>query len=105
MRLRPLAVALFELESCRAWICAINARAYTIFLWGPIANDAAGRIVHPRTGPEYLLEFALSLALLAVCVRLFGPVEDWAARRKPVSGRTAANAGEATAGDVRRTAA
>ncbi|MCY2958830.1 MAG: acyltransferase [Planctomycetota bacterium] len=82
MRLRPFAVELFERERCRGWIQAINARAYTIFLWGPIANDAAGRIVRPRSGLEYLVEFALSLALLAVCVRVFGPVEDWAARRK-----------------------
>lgn len=81
MRLRPYAVRLFERERCRGWIRAINARAYTIFLWGPIANDAAGRIVRPRSGPEYFVEFALSLAFLAVCVRVFGPVEDWAARR------------------------
>jgi len=105
MRLRPAAVALFELERCRGWIRAINARAYTIFLWGPIANYVAGRIVRPRTGPEYLLEFALSLALLAVCVRLFGPVEDWAARRKPARATITATLAEATAPEVRRTAA
>lgn len=103
MRLRPLAVALFELPACRRWIAVINARAYTIFLWGPIANDAAGRIVRPRTGPEYLLEFALSLAFLAVCVRVFGPVEDWAARRtrKPRAAGPEPAAGTAgTAGGV-----
>jgi len=82
MRLRSAAVRLFELDVSRRWITAINSRAYTIFLWGPIANDAAGRIVRPRTGVEYLAEFALSLALLAFCVRVFGPVEDWAARRR-----------------------
>lgn len=84
MRLRPAAVALFDRDVCKRWIAAINARAYTIFLWGPIANDAAGRIVRPQTGAEFLLEFALSLALLAVCVRTFGPVEDWAARRRKI---------------------
>jgi hypothetical protein len=38
--------------------------------------------VRPRTAPEYLVEFALSLAFLVVLVRVFGPVEDWAARRR-----------------------
>lgn len=82
-RLREVAVPFFENERVRGWITAINARAYTIFLWGPIANYAAGQIVRPRTGAEFLVEFALSLAFLAVCVRVFGRVEDWAARRKP----------------------
>jgi len=81
LRLRDAAVPFFENERVRGWITAINARAYTIFLWGPIANYVAGRIVRPRTSAEFVVEFALSLAFLAVCVRVFGRVEDWAARR------------------------
>ncbi|MBL8862127.1 MAG: acyltransferase family protein [Planctomycetes bacterium] len=94
MRVRAVAVGLFELGVSRRWISAINARAYTIFLWGPIANDVAGRLVRPRSGAEYLVEFATSLAFLCVLVKLFGPVEDWAARR---TRRPAAAAGAAGA--------
>lgn len=80
-----IATRVFESDLCRAWIRPINQRAYTIYLWGPIGNDLANRIVRPRSGTEYALEFALSLALLAIAVRLFGRVEDWAARRKPAT--------------------
>jgi peptidoglycan/LPS O-acetylase OafA/YrhL len=83
MRLRAPAVQLFERERCRGWIRAINARAYTIYLWGPFGNDMARRVVRPHTVPTYLFEFALSLTFLVLLVRLFGPVEDWAARRAP----------------------
>lgn len=93
MRLREPAVVLFESPRCRGWVRAINARAYTIFLWGPVANHLAWSLVRPRAAREYLLEFALSLAFLAVLVKLFGPVEDWAARRKP---RPAAGASESS---------
>ena len=82
MRVRAAALRVFQHEVARRWIAAINARAYTIFLWGPVANDAARRLVRPRTAAEYGLESALSLAFLVVLVKLFGPVEDWAARRR-----------------------
>lgn len=83
MRARPFATRLFASDLCRSSIRAINQRAYTIYLWGPIGNDLANRIVRPANGAQYALEFALSLAFLAAAVRLFGRVEDWAARRKP----------------------
>jgi hypothetical protein len=41
------------------------------------------------------MEFALSIAFLVVCVKVFGPVEDWAARRqrkKPDHSPSAASA-------------
>lgn len=82
MRVRESAVRVFEDERVRGWVRAINGRAYTIFLWGPVANSAANRILQPRSSAEFVAEFALSLAFLAVCVRVFGPIEDWAARRR-----------------------
>lgn len=88
VRLRAAAVRVFELPLARRWIAAINARAYTIFLWGPFANHFAHRLVAPRTPADYLVEFALSLAFLVLLVRLFGPVEDWAARRRAVPGNS-----------------
>ncbi len=78
---RPFATRIFEHARPAGWIRAINARAYTIFLWGPVANDIAGRVIEPASAAGYLASFALALALLAGFVRVFGPVEDWAARR------------------------
>jgi peptidoglycan/LPS O-acetylase OafA/YrhL len=86
---RAPATRIFEHERARGWIRAINARAYTIYLWGPVANDVAGRVVQPSSGAGYLLDFALALGLLAAIVRVLGPVEDWAMRlgRKPEAPR------------------
>lgn len=83
MCVRPLATRVFESTRNTRWIRAINTRAYTIYLWGPIANDVAGRLVQPTTAAGYALDFALSLSFLALIVRVLGPVEDWAARRTP----------------------
>lgn len=63
-------------------IRAINGRAYTLYLWGPVANEIAWWIVRPASGLAYALDLALSIVLLIVLVKLFGRVEDWAAKRK-----------------------
>jgi peptidoglycan/LPS O-acetylase OafA/YrhL len=80
---RPMATRIFDHARCSGWIRAINKRAYTIYLWGPVANDVAGRLVRPSSAAGYALDFALALSFLALIVRVLGPVEDWAARRNP----------------------
>jgi peptidoglycan/LPS O-acetylase OafA/YrhL len=79
---RPTAKRAFENGRVKPWIGAINRRAYTIYLWGPVANDIAWRAVQPKTGGAYALDFAIALSLLFVFVRILGPIEDWAARRE-----------------------
>lgn len=78
---RPIATRVFDHARCSGWIRTINSRAYTIYLWGPVANDVAGRVVQPTSAGGYALDFALALGLLAIAIRVLGPVEDWAARR------------------------
>ncbi|MBK7875435.1 MAG: acyltransferase [Planctomycetes bacterium] len=81
LAVRPVAARVFERAGVERWIRVVNSRAYTIYLWGPIANDVALRVVRPKSGVEYALDFALALALLAGAVKVLGPIEDWAARR------------------------
>lgn len=81
LALRAGAKRAFERELPRRWIGAINSRAYTLYLWGPVANEIAWHVVRPASGVAYALDFALSIALLAAFVRVLGPIEDWAARR------------------------
>lgn len=83
MALRVPMTRVFESARCSGFIRAINARAYTIFLWGPVANDLAWRLVRPASAAAYLLDFVVALGFLALFVRILGPVEDWAARRGP----------------------
>ena len=78
---KPTATRLFERGAAPRWIRSINGRAYTIYLWGPFANDIARRIVAPKDAAGYALDFALALALLYGIVKLLGPIEDWAAGR------------------------
>lgn len=86
MLVRPLSTRLFEHPRATGAIKAINARAFTIYLWGPVSNDLAFHLLEPATAAGYAGYFTVSLLLLAGFVRLFGPVEDWAARRVRISG-------------------
>lgn len=81
LALKPLATRLFERAPVLRAIRGINTRAYTIYLWGPVANDVALRVVGPRTALGYALDFAVALLVLGALVKLLGPIEDWAARR------------------------
>jgi peptidoglycan/LPS O-acetylase OafA/YrhL len=81
LAVRETATRIFDLEKPKRLIRAINLRAYTFYLWGPVANDVAWRIIQPKSGLGYALDFALAIGLLLVFVRLLGPIEDWAARR------------------------
>lgn len=81
LALRTRATRIFEHALVRRCIGSINRRAYTLYLWGPVANEIAWRIVRPVSAVTYALDFALAITLLLLIVRLLGPVEDWAARR------------------------
>jgi peptidoglycan-N-acetylglucosamine deacetylase len=96
LAVKPIATRLFERGAAPRWIRSINARAYTIYLWGPVANDVARRIVAPKDAWSYALDFALALALLYGIVKLLGPIEDLAAGRgkTPALARTPEKARE-----------
>jgi peptidoglycan/LPS O-acetylase OafA/YrhL len=79
--LRERATTWFERPLAKRCIGAVNRRAYSLYLWGPVANEIAWRVVRPAKHWEYALDFALSIGILFVFVRMLGPVEDWAARR------------------------
>jgi peptidoglycan/LPS O-acetylase OafA/YrhL len=81
LAVRTGATRLFERKGPKRWIGAINLRAYTFYLWGPVANEIAWRIVRPTSALGYALDFALAIVCLLAFVRLLGPIEDWAARR------------------------
>lgn len=81
LALRAQATALFDDGRVRPWIGSINRRAYTLYLWGPVANEIAWRIIQPHSAWTYALDFAIAIALLFLFVRLLGPIEDWAAHR------------------------
>jgi peptidoglycan/LPS O-acetylase OafA/YrhL len=78
---RERAMLWFEKQTAKRCIGAINRRAYTLYLWGPVANEIAWRVVKPSSHWTYALDFALAIALLFVLVKMLGPIEDWAARR------------------------
>lgn len=81
--LRPAATRLFSHTRVAGVVKRINSRAYTLYLWGPIANEIAWACFTPRGALGYLGNFALSLATLWLLVQIFGRAEDFAARRKP----------------------
>jgi len=78
---REAMTRVFDMPWAQRAIRTVNARAYTLYLWGPIANEIGWYIVQPASTLAYVFDFALSLAILIGLVKLFGPVEDWAARR------------------------
>lgn len=82
LAVRDRVLPLFQRERVARAIGRINKRAYSLYLWGPIANEIAWYRVRPNSGLGYALDFALSIALLLALVALFGRVEDWAASRK-----------------------
>lgn len=104
LALKPIATRLFERAELQAPIRTINSRAYTIYLWGPIANDVALRLVRPASALGYLVDFAVALSLLATIVKVLGPIEDWAARRGAKRELRPVPAAEATADEARRAA-
>lgn len=81
LSIRAPSTRTFEKPRPQRWIASINRRAYTIYLWGPVANEIAWRLVRPASGPTYMVDFALAIVLLTVFVRVMGPIEDLAARR------------------------
>ena len=63
----------------------LNRRALTIYLYGWPTTALASKFVFAQgwTGLSgTLVFFGLAMGLLAVCVAVFGPVEDYAARRR-----------------------
>jgi peptidoglycan/LPS O-acetylase OafA/YrhL len=80
---RAPATRLFANTRVASFVKRINGRAYTLYLWGPIANEIAWACFTPRGALGYFANFALSLATLWLCVQIFGRAEDFAARRKP----------------------
>ena len=81
LALRGPASRLFELPWFVELRRRVNPRAYTIFLWGPIANEIAWRCVGTLESGKLAAYIALSLVLLYGAIRAFGPIEDLAARR------------------------
>jgi peptidoglycan/LPS O-acetylase OafA/YrhL len=61
---------------------AVNSRAYTIFLYGPAANEVAWRIAAKLPEQWFVSVYlALSFAVLVAFARFFGQVEGWRSRR------------------------
>jgi peptidoglycan/LPS O-acetylase OafA/YrhL len=100
LALREPATRAFGHPRVKRCIGAINRRAYTLYLWGPVANEIAWHVIRPKTAVMFALDFVMAVALLFVFVRLMGPIEDWAARRgkKPAFDR------QAPAAELRRAA-
>lgn len=103
-RVRPL----FERALVARRVRAVNARAYTIYLWGPAANELAWHCVRPSSAWEHLAGLALSIGALVVLVKLFGRFEELAARRgavEPSHHGEPSHPGESAPRDARRAAA
>ena len=84
LALRGPASKLFERPGWRRFSRRVNANAYSIYLWGPVANEIAWRVVEAHPGGGLALYVPLALVLLLGLVRIFGRVENWAAgRAKP----------------------
>jgi peptidoglycan/LPS O-acetylase OafA/YrhL len=80
---RKWVVALFATRVMSAFSHAVNRRAYTLFLWGPAANEAAWRLAH-RAGAAWFdaVYLSASLVLVVVFALVVGRVEI-ASRRSP----------------------
>ncbi len=82
LSLREVVVRGFQAPTLAAASRAVNLRAYTLFLWGPAANEAAWRIARAAPPslvvPAYFVATALCIVTLA---RIFGRFEDFARRR------------------------
>ena len=72
------------------FVSMVNNRAVTIYLWHNVAITAAVALFDPlrlwripTQGLEYLADFTIAMALLALAVLALGWVEDVAARRRP----------------------
>lgn len=59
----------------------VRPRAYTLFLWGPAANELAWRLCQRAGWSSFALYALFALALLASFGLALGPLEAWAARR------------------------
>ncbi|MCY2959950.1 MAG: acyltransferase [Planctomycetota bacterium] len=72
----------FEGRLLAAASTAVNRRAYTLFLWGPAATEAAWRIGRHAPASMFLVTYLAAAAILLFLVAwVFGRVEDHAARR------------------------
>jgi peptidoglycan/LPS O-acetylase OafA/YrhL len=71
----------FEHAAFRRVSRAVNARAYSLYLWGPVANEIAVRVLERVPSGGVALYLVLAVLLLLGLVRIFGRVEDWAAGR------------------------
>ncbi|GAA1639894.1 acyltransferase [Actinoplanes couchii] len=72
------------------FVSMVNNRAVTIYLWHNVAITIAVALFDPlqlwkipTQGLEYVADFSIAMALLAVAVLALGWVEDVAARRRP----------------------
>ena len=92
LAVRAPATRLAELEPCRRFVAAFNPRAYSVYLWGPFANEVAWRALEPWPSARLPLYFPLAIALLAAIVRVVGPLEDFAAGRRRAARATPARA-------------
>ncbi len=59
----------------------VNPRAFTIFLWGPVANEIGWRACALLGWSSFVAYALLALGALAAIVLLGAPLEAWAARR------------------------
>lgn len=89
LALRAPATRVFELPACRRFTTAFNARSYSLYLWGPFANEIAWRALERLPSVRLLLYAPLALLLLYAIVRVVGRVEDLAARRARAPGPAA----------------
>ena len=78
---RGPATRVFEHAAFRRVSRAVNARAYSLYLWGPVANEIAVRVLERVPSDGVALYLVLAVLLLLGLVRIFGRVEDWAAGR------------------------
>ncbi len=69
-----------------AFCRAVNRRSYTLYLWGPAANDVAIRVAL-QTDPAMraFALFALTAVVLVSFAWVFGRVEDMSAQRTPAT--------------------
>lgn len=73
---------LFSQANLSAISSLLNRRSYTLFLWGPGAGAVAWRLSgHAPEAAKFLVHAGGSLSILAMCVWIFGRVEDAAKRR------------------------
>ncbi|GIF01369.1 acyltransferase family protein [Paractinoplanes rishiriensis] len=90
LRWSPSMAWLGRVRPVDGFVSMVNNRAVTVYLWHNVAITFAVALFDPlklwripTQGLEYLADFSLAMAALAVAVLALGWVEDLAARRRP----------------------